>query len=388
MSSSDSIHKYHAEHELLLGCLRPGSGTEVRSLVSADIDWDYLFLFARRHSVVSLLYSSLQENASDQVPVDQLQRLQKYFQENAARNVLLGAELCRLVGMLADARIEAIPYKGPVLALFAYDNLAQRRFVDLDIMVRKEDALKAIDLLYADGYELSRPFSNRQRELLLRSQHNLQFRRNNRRLIVELHWEVAPHLFASSVQADELWRDLVPIKLNGTTLKTLSPEDLIFSLCVHGLRHLWEKLLWICDVAWLLNRHDLDWPVLLERSKRTNTERIFLVGLQLCVRLLHISIPHQVARQIENDPSIDRLADAVIQSLLNGVDHQPATSMQILKFNLIARKSWMARARYFRHILKPTDRDLDSVSLPGPLSFGYYLMRPFRLLLKTGEHIH
>jgi hypothetical protein len=386
--SSEFKSNKHAEHELLLGCVRPQTGSQIRSLVAENIDWNYLFLFARRHSVVSLLYSRLQENAPDLVPVDQLQRLQKYFQENAARNVLLAAELCRLIAILADAQIEAIPYKGPVLALFAYDNLALRRFVDLDIMVQKEDASKAIDLLFADGYQLSKPLSESQRRLLLRSQHNLQFRRSNRQLIVEMHWEVAPHLFASSVQADELWRDLVPIDLNGTSLKTLSPEDLIFSLCVHGLRHLWEKLLWICDVAWLLNRHDLNWAELLERSRRTNTERIFLVGLQLCVRLLHVSVPEHIERLIESDPFIDRLTTAVIQSLLNGVVHQPASSMQILRFNLMVRRSWLERARYFRHILKPTDRDLDSVSLPGPLSFGYYLMRPFRLLFKTGEHIH
>jgi hypothetical protein len=171
-------------------------------------------------------------------------------------------------------------------------------------------------------------------------------------------------------------------------MNTLSPEDLIFSLCVHGLRHLWEKLLWICDVAWLLNRHDLNWSVLLERSRRTNTERIFLVGLQLCVRLMHVSIPEHIARKIESDPSIDRLTTAVIQDLFSGAEHQPASSMQVLRFNLLVRRSWLARARYFRHILKPTDRDLDSISLPGPLSFGYYLMRPFRLLFKTGEHIH
>lgn len=394
MSSTDQNSQVaiRAEHRLLLWCVQPEMNDEtresVRKLVRTEIDWDYLFLFARRHSVVPLLSYNLQQIAGDLVPSQHLQRFQKYFQENAARNVLLSAELCRLIKLLGENGIEAIPYKGPVLALFAYNNTAFRRFVDLDIMVRKHDAQSAIDLLFADGYTLSKSFTASQQRVLLKTQHNLQFHRNNRQLIVELHWQVAAHLFASSVCADELWSNLVPIDLNGTRLKTLSTEDLIFSLCVHGLRHLWEKLLWICDLAWIMKHHDVKWEILQERARATNTERIFLVGLKLCEKLLDVALPAQITRQIDNDPSIDRLATIVVGTLLTGVEHQPASSMQILRFNLQARRSWWARARYFRHILKPTDRDLDAVSLPGPLSFGYYVMRPFRLLFKTSEHPH
>jgi len=335
---------------------------------------------------VALLYYGLQKTASDLVPVEPYQRLQKYFQDNAARNVLLNAELCRLLTMLGENGIESIPYKGPVLALFAYDNLALRRFVDLDVMVRREDAAKSIDLLLADGYEVSRSFGISQRKVLMQNQHNLQLHRSNRQLIVELHWEVASELFVSSVQADDLWSGLVPIEIDRTIIKTLSAEDLVFSLSVHALRHVWEKLLWICDLAWIISRYDLNWPVLLQRARSTRIERNFLLGLELSRRLLGVALPEHVAHQIERDSSIDKLAEVVIQFLLSGTEHIPASSLQHLKFNLLVRPSWPARARYFRHILNPTDGDLTAISLPGPLSFGYYLMRPFRLLLKTGDH--
>ena len=393
MLSSKPILKAvdRAEHELLLCCVRPQIDSQVRdrirSLVVESLDWEYLFLIARRHSVVALLYYGLQETAADLVPVQHYQRLQKYFQENAARNVVLNAELCRLLALLAENGIEAIPYKGPVLALFAYNNLALRRFVDLDVMVRKEDATKSIDLLLADGYEVSKSVGISQRKVLLQTQHNLQLHRSNRQMIVELHWEVASQLFVSSVQADDLWSGLVPLEIDRTTVKTLSADDLVFSLSVHALRHVWEKLLWICDLAWIINRYDLNWSVLLQRARSTKIERNFLLGLQLCRRLLGIALPEQVVQQIERDSSIDKLADVVIQFLLSGTEHVPSSSLQHLKFNLMVRPSWPARARYFRHILNPTDGDLTAVSLPGSLSFGYYLMRPFRLLFKTGGHI-
>ena len=377
-----------AEHELLLSCVRPQLDSDrIRSLVAEDLDWKYLFLIARRHSVVALLYNGLQQTAADLVPVQHYQRLQKYFQDNTARNVVLNAELCRLLALLGKNGIEAIPYKGPVLALFAYNNLALRRFVDLDVMVRREDAAKSIDLLLADGYEVSKSISESQRKVLLHTQHNLQLHRSNRQLIVELHWEVASQLFVSSVQADDLWSGLVPIEIDRSTIKTLSAEDLVFSLSVHALRHVWEKLLWICDLAWIISRYDLNWSVLLQRARSANIERNFLLGLELSRRLLGVPLPAHVAQQIDRDPSIDKLADVVIQFLLSGTEHIPASSLQTLRFNLLVRPSWPARARYFRHILNPTDGDLTAVSLPGPLSFGYYLMRPFRLLFKTGDNI-
>ena len=292
-----------------------------------------------------------------------------------------------MIGVLAEDAIEAIPYKGPVLALFAYGDIALRSFVDLDIMVRKEDATRAIEIVLASGYEYSKPLTESQLEVLLRTQHNVQLRRHKRQLIVELHWEVASHLFASSVQADELWQSLEPISLNGTRLRTLSAEDLIFSLCVHGSRHLWERLLWICDVGWIIARHKLNWPALLEWAQATNAERMFLLGVHLAAKLLRVKLPDEVSKQIAEDSQLDRLANVVIGSLFNGTVHRPASTSEIFRYNLRVRKSWPARMRYFRHMLNPTDRDLDAVALPRSLSFGYYLMRPFRLLFRPGEDI-
>ena len=71
----------------------------------------------------------------------------KHYVENSARNTVLTAELCRLINLFRDDGIEAIPYKGPVLGLFAYGNIALRRFVDLDVIVKKSDVLKARDIL-------------------------------------------------------------------------------------------------------------------------------------------------------------------------------------------------------------------------------------------------
>jgi hypothetical protein len=375
------------ENELLLCCARTEASREIaariRALAASDVDWNYLALLAKRHSIVPLLYRQLEHHASDLVPREFLANLKLQYQENNARNFILADELCRLIALFNNAGIEAIPYKGPALALFAYGNLALRRFVDLDVIVKKADVLRARDLLLAEGYVPGKSLTLSQQELLLRTQHNLQFARDNRRLLLELHWEVAPHLFASSVQENELWQNLTTVEINGTALKTLSVDDLLFSLCVHGSRHLWERLGWICDVAELIARHELNWPALLQRAAKTDSERMFLLGLHLAQKLLGTSLPATVQQRCDSDPRLDSLAAKVIDHLFSGPTHVPATSTEIFKYNIGVRKSITARARYFVYMLRPTDSDFSSRSLPPGFGFAYYLMRPFRLLFKT-----
>ena len=372
------------ENELLVCCARteasPEAAARVRELAaSKELDWEYLIKLARRHAVVPLLYLQLAREGPDLIPPSDLSKLKLQYQENSARNTILTAELCNLIKLFSDNGIDAIPYKGPALALFAYDNLALRRFVDLDVIVKKSDVPRARDLLLAEGYTLTKSLTTAQQDLLLRTQHNLQFARDNRRLLLELHWEVAPHLFASSVQENELWQNLITIDVNGTKMKTLSADDLLFSLCVHGSRHLWERMGWICDVAELIHRHDLNWPALLRRASDADSERMFLLGLHLAQKLLQAELPAEVRERCAADDRLESLATNVVEHLFNGPTHVPATSSEIFKYNIGVRKTLSARARYLLYIFRPTDSDLESRSLPPSLSFAYYLTRPFRL---------
>ena len=352
--------------DLLLDYARTSAG---------EVDWEYVFQLARRHSIVPLVYLQLREHAPQQV----LNKFKKHYFENSARNTLLTAELCRLINLFRDEGIETIPYKGPVLAIFAYGDVALRRFVDLDVIVKKSDVLKAREILLSEGYVSSKSLSLDQQEILLRTQHNMQFSRDNHRLIVELHWEVAPHLFASTVNGERLWQDLTTLDLNGTQVKTFSAEDLLFSLCVHGSRHLWERLAWICDIAELIARRPLNWPALLERAAIADIERMFLLGVHLAQRLLDAPVPPEVKQRCDADQRLSSLADNIIEHLFNGPTHVPATSREIFKYNIGVRKTLSARARYLLYMFRPTDSDLGSRSLPSSLSFAYYLTRPFRL---------
>src|SRR6185436_2615975 len=147
-----------------------------------------------------------------------------------------------------------------------------------------------------------------------------------------------------TVNGKRLWQDLITLDLNGTQVKTFSAEDLLFSLCIHGSRHLWERLAWICDVAELIKRHPIDWTTLLKRACAADCERIFLLGPYLAERLLDARLPNEIKQRCASDPRLAPLADNVIEHLFNGTTHVPATSREIFRYNLDVRKTIGARA--------------------------------------------
>lgn len=374
------------EHRLLLLCARTRVGAEVagsiKGLAAGDLDWDYLYRLARRHAVLPLLYWQLNATAAREAPPAPLGRLRDNFREHTARNLYLTGELERVVSLFEAEGVPVIPYKGPALAAFAYRNLALRRYVDLDILVRKEDLPRAKGLLAARGFGPQLRLTPAQERVLLRSQHNLPFTREGGRLVVELHWELTARRYASP-QDDSVWSRLVNVKLGGREVKGLGAEDLLLSLCVHGTKHLWERLAWICDVAELVNSHPrLDWPTVCGRARAAGTERMLLLGLHLARRLLDAPLPEEIERRAAAEPSVGRLTERVAARLFDGPEHRPAGLLTNISFNLLARRGLADRVRYFSFIFTPTDGDLAVLALPQNLSFCYYLLRPFRLLLK------
>jgi hypothetical protein len=382
-----SLASARREHELLLLCAHTKvcdeAAQRIKALVVEAIDWEYLFLLAQRHAVLPLLHKQLNAHASDALPHAFRQKLATRFRENATRNILLTAELVKIVKLFEGEGVAVIAYKGPALAMCAYGDIALRRFIDLDIIVRKRDVRRAGALLQTLGYATSCQLSQSHEEILLRSQHNLAYERDGGKLIVEVHWDVAARQYASVSVDEASWERAVTVPLRGGEVKSLSPEELLLALCVHGTKHLWERLAWICDVAELVNSQaQLDWDFVFKLAEASHTERMLRLGLRLAFELLEAELPEGARRQIHSDETVARLASKVVGRLFDGAEYEPAGLVQSINFNLRARQRLREKLQYFGFIFKPTDGDLASVSLPSGLTFVYYLLRPLRLLRK------
>jgi hypothetical protein len=358
------------------------SSESLRELTGTAIDWDYLYRLAERHAVLPLLHRGLEREARGVAPRDFTKRLREKYRENATRNMLLAGELVRIAQLFESEGVPVLAYKGPALAAQAYGELSLRRFIDLDVLVPKEDARRAGELLLSLGFDKPEGLTEAHEKFLLRRQHNLAFARDAGRLTVELHWEVAPSLFASVPLGARAWERAVTVELFGRDVKSLSPEETLLALCVHGTKHLWERLAWVCDVSALLNSHpDLDWSFVLAQARETRIERMLLLGLSLARNLVGARLPASLFDECAQ-PIVKRLSADVEERMFEGAVYEPPGFLHSVGFNLRARRRLREKAGYLRFIFTPTEGDLRAVSLPARLSFFYYILRPFRLLLK------
>lgn len=357
-------------------------------MAAGKLDWNHLFQLAQRHAVLPLLHRQLNANARELLPTDFRKKLSAKFRDNTTRNILLAGELTRIVKLLEAEGIPTLAYKGPALALSAYGDISLRRFIDLDIIVRKRDVLRARELLFKLDFGLTGDLSPSQEELLLRTQHNMAFTRDGGKLIVEVHWEVASQQFASVPIGERVWDRAVVVALNDGDVKSLSPEDLLLALCVHGTKHLWERLAWVCDLAELVNSQPkFDWDYILRQAQDAHVERMLHLGLRLANGLLAASLPENILKQMLTDKSVARLYSIITARLFDGRDYEPAGLIESVTFNLRARHRLRQKLQYLRFIFNPTDGDLHGLPLPSSLTFVYYLLRPFRLLRKgTAGH--
>ena len=381
------------EVDLLLLCARAHLDEQqrqrIRDLVSQDLDWDYLLQLADRHGLQPLLHWHLTAVCPNTVPQKPQQHLRVAFQRVSALNILLTHELQKLIALFAENQVTAVPYKGPALALQLFGNVALRQFSDLDLLVHPRDVLRARDLLLRDGYEPLPPLTEGQQAVLLRTQCNLPFGREQKRMIVELHWKVSAPSFARPFETEDFWSRLVDGKLETKNIKLPANEDLLLALCIHGSKHLWERVAWIADIAGLISSEtELNWEELIGRARSTGSERMLLLGLHLAERLLEVNLPDEVKSALKADAKVGFLADDVVRDLFTP-DLTPSGISGYFLFQIKARRRLRDKINYLRFTFTPNEEDLVRFNLPSSLSFLYYLVRPVRLVVTGGpSHFH
>ena len=387
MGSPISVAAIRPEAELLVRssrvCPSEQDAEITRALLRRRLDWSLILGGAQSHGVLPLLYRHINHACPEAVPGDILHELRDLCFDNVRSNLALTGKLFKLLDLFDAHGIHTIPYKGPTLAASAYGDLALRQFVDLDLLFRKKDVLSVKELLIARGWKAEFELTEAQEAAFLDHYYEYGFRSEEGSSLVEIHWKLMEAQFSFPIDFEGLWDRLKPITVAGREVMTLSPEDSLLIVCVHGSKHLWSRLGWICDVANLIQTHrEMNWRLVLERSVRLGGKRMLEVGLLLASELLGASLPERVSRDIYSDSSARVLATDIVQRLFE----EPGTPRGIIEssmFHMRMRERLRDRSRYcWRLAVTTTAGDWTAIKIPRPLFFLYYLLRPLRLAWK------
>jgi hypothetical protein len=386
--SGESAWRDQPEVELLLCLARahlgPAEAGRVEVLLQNTLDWDHFIRLAHQHRLLPLCARHLNRLGRDLVPPGELEAMREYTEQNVRRSLLLTGELRNLLRLFDEAGIPAVAYKGPVLAQDVYGSVALRDMQDLDILVRKDDALRARQLLVDRGYRCSDPAGRCWDAYVLRSGCNFPMVHEDAGFVVELHW--TPEVCLSERQLQALWQRREHVSLAGTQVPTFAREDLLLLLCLHGCRHMWERLEWLTAVAELLRVADVPWDEVLGLASAMGGRRALLLGLTLAHQLLAAPVPDDVLRQVRADPGTARLVQAACDQLF--ADH-PLLAHQrgfpFHEFQLCSKERLRDRARYvILRLTSPAREEWEAWRLPWPLFRLFCAARRLRFIAAYG----
>jgi hypothetical protein len=382
------------EAELLLLCsrvqLKPDKVQRLRDLLEEKIDWNYLAQQAFYHGMIPLLVRNLSLVCPDGIPKATLNQLRDCSNGVARSNLRLTGELLHLLNLFREHGIRALPLKGPSLAVLVYQNLALRHFSDLDVLIPREDMLKAKELLIQQGYRPNLKLTASQESDYLQSHHDYKFIRATDGTVVEIQWGITESLFCFPLDFDDLWERRETLPLAGVELFSLGLEDLLLLLCVHGAKHRWEQLKWICDIAEIVDayRQKIDWGKVLDRARVLGGERMLLLGLFLAHDLLGADLPTETLKKIAGNPGIKCLTVKVRDGLFREVSNPVGLGDEAPFFYWKVRERlrdklkvlWKYFPVYLLRAVIPNKKDYAFLQLPSFLFSSYYFIRPVRLL--------
>jgi hypothetical protein len=387
---SPVLEDMRPESELLFlaprATLRPSEAARMRTLVEGCLDWRFFCEQASRHGVLALVLAGLKrEKCLDLVPQAARQALELAVRENAARSLALTGELLRILRTFTAEDIPAVPCKGPALGVAAYGDFSHRTYCDLDILVPEELLPRARDVMSTMGYRTRTPMSRDQERNYLKTECALQLHNQKHGYIVELHWRFSERNASIALPVNAFRKRCSSLSIAGMTVPTLSREDLLLYLSVHGAKHRWERLEWINCFAELIRRNpDMDWDALEERARRHRVVRLLYLGLRLANGLLGAELPAAIERRVEAEEAANALAHWVAEGLFAPpVDetHYQQRARQYW-FMLRSRERWIDRFRIVLHsAIRPPHPDASEwINLPPQLAFLHHVFRPVRLL--------
>ncbi len=371
------------EWPVLLECASPQPDARKLSAVVHAANGPRLLELAAEHGVLGQLAARL--GKLDGGPV--LRETQRALLDGQrAQNFVtlrMTAELFRVLDQFASAGIGALVVKGPVLAVRAYADPAMRSYGDLDLLVRPRDIRRATELMMAAGYHAVVPLAAIDAG---RIPGQYLFSRVDSKLLVELHNDLTLRYFPRRLPLETWFERQAYVRLDSREVPVLSVEDELVLICVHGAKHLWERLMWIADVAALVSRQaNLDWERAAASAQEVGAERMLHTGLQLAVTLLKLRLPDYVLKKVKSAKVAANLTGQIL-NWLPAAGYAPPGLFERAAFRIRMHGGLVSSPAYLMRLMfSPTEEDWGAGAEENQRAFLEVLRRPFRLARKYGR---
>jgi hypothetical protein len=196
--------------------------------------------------------------------------------------------LAELLRAMRAAGIGCIVLRGAALAETLYDSPAHRPRTDLDLLVNETDVDAALAVVEGLGFRALPEHP----QLLLRGDGTL----------LDLHIDpldmdrIRAWADMTPLRTEDFFAEAAPGRLAGEEALLVADRLLMPWLCFHAMKHSFERLIWLWDIALLARRVEKReaWPEVLEGARRWRLERPCFYALAYARAHLGAPVPEAV----------------------------------------------------------------------------------------------
>ena len=211
----------------------------IRSLVAVINDWNYFMNLANEHGVAALVWHNLEKfQLHSGIPEEVVTYLRNTWMISLSRNIFNIESMGEALRVLNADNIKTVILKGLALENSVYGSSGLRQMSDIDILINRDECIKARNILISNGYE-SLPVKSFFHELIIgySGKHLPSLIKNG--TSVEIHHELFGE--GKNILTKILYDSSYEVEIKGE--KAWFPQPQIFflylvrHLCVHEMNN-------------------------------------------------------------------------------------------------------------------------------------------------------
>lgn len=371
-------------YPLLIECSRVDPCPERLETYAAEIsDWSGALDSAYAHGVFPLVAKTLKNVTA--VPETVKQTLKTVNLEIARRNMQMSAELRNVIELLEAHDIQVLALKGPVLSQTIYGDITSRQYMDIDVLIPREQLYAAAEILLGHGYTSEHSIEFLKNRTLLKVAKDFSLFSPESRVHIEFHWQLFLPRQVKKSNIELFSGNNPTVDISGRAVMTLGDDENLIYLLLHGSKHMWERLEWIVDIDRIIRlRHNLiDWQHLNLLAEKMEIKVMYYLGLAITHKVFNTPMPASILQVIKGMEKVQIACEFIIGEMLKGgllVENTKAFAFRNLyRMRLNKDNRWAIVRHYATTLFQLKDSDVYMVNLPRSLACLYQFTRIYRM---------